>query len=66
MESRIMSDGRIAVVTGGSRGIGRNTVLCLAKRGVRSIFTYNTNRAEADRVVALAADAGEVAGGIHI
>lgn len=53
-----MSDGRIAVVTGGSRGIGRNTVLCLAKRGVRSIFTYNTNRAEADRVVALAADAG--------
>jgi len=50
-----MSDGKIAIVTGGSRGIGRNTVLCLAKRGVRSIFTFNTNRAEADKVVALAA-----------
>jgi len=53
-----MSNSKIAIVTGGSRGIGRNTVLCLAKRGVRSIFTYNSNRAEADKVVALAAEAG--------
>lgn len=53
-----MSESKIAVVTGGSRGIGRNTVLCLAKRGVRSIFTFNRNRAEADKVVALAAQAG--------
>jgi NAD(P)-dependent dehydrogenase (short-subunit alcohol dehydrogenase family) len=53
-----MSDSKIAVVTGGSRGIGRNTVLSLAKRGVRSIFTYNVNRAEADKVMALAAEAG--------
>ena len=53
-----MSERKIALVTGGSRGIGRNAVLCLAKRGVRSIFTYNVNRAEADRVVALAAEAG--------
>jgi NAD(P)-dependent dehydrogenase (short-subunit alcohol dehydrogenase family) len=53
-----MSNSKIAIVTGGSRGIGRNTVLSLAKRGVRSIFTYNSNRAEADKVVALAADAG--------
>ena len=53
-----MSDSKIAIVTGGSRGIGRSTVLCLAGRGVRSIFTYNTNRAESDKVVALAAEAG--------
>jgi len=53
-----MSKGKIAIVTGGSRGIGRNAVLCLAGRGVRSIFTYNSNRAEADKVVALAAEAG--------
>lgn len=49
---------KIAIVTGGSRGIGRDTVLCLARRGIRSIFTYNSNRAEADKVVALATDAG--------
>jgi NAD(P)-dependent dehydrogenase (short-subunit alcohol dehydrogenase family) len=53
-----MSDSKIAIVTGGSRGIGRNTVLSLAKRGVRSIFTYNSNQAEAEAVVKLAADAG--------
>ncbi|WP_175839686.1 SDR family NAD(P)-dependent oxidoreductase [Burkholderia arboris] len=52
---------KIAVVTGGSRGLGRNTVLHLAQRGVRTIFTYRSNRAEADRVVALAADAGQPA-----
>jgi NAD(P)-dependent dehydrogenase (short-subunit alcohol dehydrogenase family) len=53
-----MSDRKIAIVTGGSRGIGRNTVLCLAKRGVSSIFTYNSNRTQADEVVALATQAG--------
>jgi NAD(P)-dependent dehydrogenase (short-subunit alcohol dehydrogenase family) len=58
MERDVMSDSKIAIVTGGSRGIGRNTVLCLARRGVRSILTYNSNRAEAEKVVALAAEAG--------
>jgi NAD(P)-dependent dehydrogenase (short-subunit alcohol dehydrogenase family) len=49
---------RIAIVTGGSRGLGRSTVLSLAARGVASIFTYNTNRTEAEKVVAAARDAG--------
>jgi NAD(P)-dependent dehydrogenase (short-subunit alcohol dehydrogenase family) len=56
-----MSDSKIAIVTGGSRGIGRDTVVRLAGRGVRTIFTFNTNRAEADKVVALAAEAGAAA-----
>jgi NAD(P)-dependent dehydrogenase (short-subunit alcohol dehydrogenase family) len=55
------SDGKIAIVTGGSRGLGRNTVLNLAKRGVSSIFTYNSNRAEADKVVAAVSEAGSKA-----
>ncbi|WP_118182681.1 SDR family NAD(P)-dependent oxidoreductase [Paraburkholderia phosphatilytica] len=54
-----MTVAKIAIVTGGSRGLGRNTVLQLAKRGVCSIFTYRTNRAEADNVVNLAAEAGQ-------
>jgi NAD(P)-dependent dehydrogenase (short-subunit alcohol dehydrogenase family) len=49
---------RIAIVTGGSRGLGRNTVINLARHGVASIFTYNSNRAEAEKVVALAGEAG--------
>ena len=49
---------RVAIVTGGSRGLGRNTVLNLAARGVDAIFTYHSNRPEADKVAGLAAEAG--------
>jgi NAD(P)-dependent dehydrogenase (short-subunit alcohol dehydrogenase family) len=49
---------RIAIVTGGSRGLGRNTVIHLARRGVDTIFTYHTNRKEADAVVAAVAETG--------
>ena len=49
---------RTAIVTGGSRGLGRSTVLSLAKRGVNSIFTYHSNRAEAEKVASLARDTG--------
>ena len=55
------SENKIAVVTGGSRGLGRNTVLHLAERGVRSIFTYHSNQAEADSVVAAVREAGSEA-----
>jgi NAD(P)-dependent dehydrogenase (short-subunit alcohol dehydrogenase family) len=55
------SETKIAIVTGGSRGLGRNTVLSLAKRGVNSIFTYNSNQAEAEKITGLAAEAGRKA-----
>jgi NAD(P)-dependent dehydrogenase (short-subunit alcohol dehydrogenase family) len=49
---------KIAVVTGGSRGIGRNTVVSLAERGVDSILTYNARRDAAQEVVAAVHEAG--------
>jgi NAD(P)-dependent dehydrogenase (short-subunit alcohol dehydrogenase family) len=49
---------KLAIVTGGSRGLGRNTVLNLAQKGVDSIFTYRSNVDEARKVVALAEAAG--------
>ena len=52
------SSKRIALITGGSRGLGRNTVLSLAQRGIDSIFSYNSNQAEAEKVVRLVAEAG--------
>lgn len=52
---------KIAIVTGGSRGLGRNTVLHLAKHGVDSIFTYHSNQAEAAEVVKLVSQAGQKA-----
>ncbi len=57
---------RIALVTGGSRGLGRSTVLALATRGVHSIFTYNSNGPAADEVVALAEQAGVKASALRL
>jgi NAD(P)-dependent dehydrogenase (short-subunit alcohol dehydrogenase family) len=52
---------KIAIVTGGSRGIGRNIVESLARRGVDTIFTYHTHAADAETVIAEAAAAKAVA-----
>lgn len=46
-----MTGTKIALVTGGSRGLGSNTVLSLARRGVSSIFTYRQSESEAVEVV---------------
>lgn len=43
---------KIALVTGGSRGLGRDMVINLAKNGNNIIFTYHSNKTEADKVVA--------------
>lgn len=41
----------IALVTGGSRGLGRNTALSLARRGVGVVLTYHRNERDANAVV---------------
>ena len=53
-----MTHSPIALVTGGSRGLGRNTALKLAARGVDVILTYRSRRDEADTVVAQIEKAG--------
>lgn len=45
------SERKIAVVTGGGRGIGRSAVINLARRGVDVILTYKSNEAAARAVV---------------
>jgi len=45
-------DGRAALVTGGSRSIGRAICLELARRGARVAVNYNTNGALAEEVAA--------------
>ncbi|MBB3608771.1 SDR family oxidoreductase [Rhizobium sp. BK602] len=72
VENADKSKAKIAIITGGSRGLGRNTALHLARRGVDTILTYRSNRAEAEsavaeiealggKAVALRLDAGDVA-----
>ncbi len=51
----------VAIVTGGSRGIGAATAKLLAARGVRVCFSYRDNRAAADAVLAEIAAAGGTA-----
>ena len=53
-----MANSKIAIITGGSRGIGRNAVLALAERRVDSILTFHTNRDEAGKVVELVSARG--------
>jgi NAD(P)-dependent dehydrogenase (short-subunit alcohol dehydrogenase family) len=42
---------RIALVTGGGRGLGKNAVLKLASKGIGIILTWNSNEKEAQQVV---------------
>lgn len=49
---------KIALVTGGSRGLGRNMALALAQKGFQVVITYNSRQDEAANVVAAIAAAG--------
>lgn len=45
-------ENRVALVTGASRGIGRETALCLARAGCNVAINYLHSHAQADEVVA--------------
>lgn len=52
---------RVALVTGGSRGIGKAIVVALAKGGAKVAFVYQSNKEAADKLVSeLVADGREV------
>jgi len=47
-----MNTSKIALITGASRGLGKNMALQLAQKGIDIILTYNTQKDEALAVVA--------------
>ena len=50
---------KVALVTGGSRGLGRNMAIALAKKGLDVVITYNSNKTAADEVLAEIKSAGQ-------
>jgi NAD(P)-dependent dehydrogenase (short-subunit alcohol dehydrogenase family) len=44
---------KLALVTGGSRGIGRDIALSVAQKGLDVVITYHQNKSSADEVVSL-------------
>ena len=57
---------RIALITGGSRGLGRSAALHLARAGVGVLITYRSNANYADEVVALAKKEGVAAAALAL
>jgi NAD(P)-dependent dehydrogenase (short-subunit alcohol dehydrogenase family) len=51
-------ENKIALITGGSRGLGRDAALRLAEAGIDVIITYHTREAEAKEVLAEIEKAG--------
>lgn len=52
---------KIALITGSSRGLGRNMALALARNGNDVIVTYRSSAIEAEQVVAAIAEMGSTA-----
>lgn len=54
----MLLDGKVAIVTGGSRGIGRSVAIALAKAGAKVVINYAGNVAAAEEVKATIEAAG--------
>lgn len=57
---------KIAIITGGSRGLGANAALKLAARNTDLIITYKQNKRAADEVVSSIAKLGVRATALHL
>jgi len=61
-----MTKNKIALVTGGSRGLGKNMALAIAAKGLDVIITYNSQKGEADAVVAEIESLGQKAAALQL
>ncbi|WP_271768134.1 SDR family oxidoreductase [Aquimarina algiphila] len=61
-----MNQSKIALVTGGSRGLGKDMAINLAKKGLNVILTFHSNKTEAEKVVAEIQKIGQKAFSIQL
>jgi len=61
-----MAQSKIALITGGSRGLGKNMALAIAKKGLDVVITYNSQKDEADAVVAEIEALGQKAAALQL
>jgi NAD(P)-dependent dehydrogenase (short-subunit alcohol dehydrogenase family) len=61
-----MSTNKIALVTGGSRGLGKNMALSLAQKGIDVLLTYHSQQDEAEAVVAEIKSQGRQAAALRL
>jgi NAD(P)-dependent dehydrogenase (short-subunit alcohol dehydrogenase family) len=64
--SEMENNNKIALVTGGSRGLGRDMALRLAERGINVIITYQSRKEDAAEVVAKIQQAGQKAAALQL
>jgi NAD(P)-dependent dehydrogenase (short-subunit alcohol dehydrogenase family) len=57
---------KVAIITGGNRGIGKSAAIQVAKRGTAVILTYNSHAEEAEAVVAEIKKAGGKAAALQL
>ena len=57
---------KIALVTGGSRGLGKDMAISIAKKGIDIILTYRTNESEANNTVKEIESLGQKAAAIRL
>lgn len=61
-----MMANKIALVTGGSRGLGKNMALSLAQKGIDVVLTYHSKKSEAEEVVTEIEKLGQKAAAIQL
>lgn len=62
----ILMTNKIAIITGGSRGLGRNTAIHLAQRGVDVLFTFRAKEEEAEGLLREIEGMGRKAAGFRL
>lgn len=60
------TENKITLVTGGSRGLGKDMAINLAKKGLDVVLTYHSNDSEANKVVAEITSLGQKAAALQL